>query len=257
MIPRAYITHWKQFAPWISDAQVEQDLVISRALVDIFSDELLAGALAFRGGTALHKLYFAPAPRYSEDIDLVQIRAEPVGAVIDRLREVLDYLEPPKIKQKDRNTTLIFRFETEVEPVIRMRLKVEINCREHRFVFGTIQKSYGVESPWFTGAANLTTFQLEELLATKIRALYQRRKGRDISDLWYADQHASVDWSRVMNAFLQIMENDGTPVTNRQLQLNLEEKFAHPDFLAEIKNLLRPEIQFDRDRMNPDFLWTA
>jgi hypothetical protein len=60
-----------------------------------------------------------------------------------------------------------------------------------------------------------------------------------------------------MNAFLQIMENDGTPVTNRQLQLNLEEKFAHPDFLAEIKNLLRPEIQFDRDRMNPDFLWTA
>ncbi|VGO12887.1 hypothetical protein PDESU_01441 [Pontiella desulfatans] len=103
MIPRAYITHWKQHAPWISDAQVEQDLVISRALVDIFSDELLADSLAFRGGTALHKLYFAPAPRYSEDIDLVQIRPEPIGAVIDRLREVLNYLEPPKVKQKDRN----------------------------------------------------------------------------------------------------------------------------------------------------------
>ena len=245
MIPRAHITHWKQFAPWVSDAQVEQDLVISRALVDIYSDEMLAGALAFRGGTALHKLYFAPAPRYSEDIDLVQIRPEPIGAVIDRLRETLDYLEPPKIKQKDRNTTLVFRFETEVEPVIRMRVKVKINCREHRFVFGTTKKSYGVESPWFTGTTDLTTFELEELLATKVRALYQRRKGRDLFDLWYADQHADIDWPRVMGAFRQIMENDGTPVTNRQFQLNLGEKIGHPDFLTDIQNLLRPEIQPD------------
>lgn len=255
MIPRAYITHWKQVAPWISDAQVEQDLVISRALVDIFSDELLADSLAFRGGTALHKLYFAPAPRYSEDIDLVQIRPEPIGAVIDRLREVLSYLEPPKVKQKDRNTTLIFRFETEVEPVIRMRLKVEINCRENQFVFGTIKKAYGVESPWFSETAELTTFELEELLATKVRALYLRRKGRDLFDLWYADQQADINWPRVMDAFRQIMKNDGTPVTNLQLQLNLEEKFSHPDYFPDTRNLLRPEVEFDVGRLDPGFLF--
>ncbi|VGO12250.1 hypothetical protein PDESU_00801 [Pontiella desulfatans] len=254
MIPRAYITHWKQHAPWISDAQVEQDLVISRALVDIYSDKLLSNSLAFRGGTALHKLYFSPAPRYSEDIDLVQIRPEPIGAVIDRLREVLNYLEPPNIKQKDRNTTLIFRFETEVEPVIRMRLKVEINCREHDFVFGSIKKDYDVDSPWFSGMAELTTFELEELLATKVRALYQRRKGRDLFDLWYADQKADIDWPRVMDAFRTIMTNDGTPVTNRQLQLNLEEKVNHPDFLADIRNLLRPELAIELEDMNLNFL---
>ena len=138
-----------------------------------------------------------------------------------------------------------------------MRLKVEINCREHRFVFGTLKKSYGVESPWFTGMAGLTTFELEELLATKVRALYQRRKGRDLFDLWYADQHADVDWPRVMGAFRQIMENDGTPVTNRQFQLNLAEKIEHPDFLTDIQNLLRPEIQFHTRHPNLDFLWIA
>jgi predicted nucleotidyltransferase component of viral defense system len=256
VIPRAFITAWKQTAPWISDAQVEQDLVISRALVEIFSDDLLADNLAFRGGTALHKLYFAPAPRYSEDIDLVQVRPEPIGPVIDRLRERLPFLEEPKIRQKDRNTTLIFRFETEIEPVINMRVKVEINCREHDFVFGPVKKSYSVDSPWFKGTARLTTFKLDELLATKVRAFYQRRKGRDLFDLWYADQHADINWFAVMSAFHQIMETDGTPVTDKQLRLNLEEKITHPDFLSDIRNLLRPEIKFEPKGLRADFLWS-
>jgi hypothetical protein len=49
--PRDYVTEWRANAPWIEDAQVEQDLVISKALVDIFSHPLLQNALAFHGGT--------------------------------------------------------------------------------------------------------------------------------------------------------------------------------------------------------------
>ena len=79
MIPRDYITEWRAHAPWVQDIQVEQDLIICRALVSIFSHPLLAKGLAFRGGTALYKLYLKPAARYSEDIDLVQITAEPQG----------------------------------------------------------------------------------------------------------------------------------------------------------------------------------
>ena len=78
MIPQAYITEWSAQVPWQTNEQVEQDLVICRALVEIFSDKFLAERLAFRGGTALHKLYLDPQPRYSEDIDLVQITNEPL-----------------------------------------------------------------------------------------------------------------------------------------------------------------------------------
>ncbi len=53
MIPQAFITEWRQRAPWSQDAQVEQDLIISRAMVEIFSHPLLTENLAFRGGTAL------------------------------------------------------------------------------------------------------------------------------------------------------------------------------------------------------------
>lgn len=72
MIPKDFITEWRAHAPWVSDRQVEQDLVISRALVELFSRPTIANALAFRGGTALYKLHLRPAARYSEDIDLVQ-----------------------------------------------------------------------------------------------------------------------------------------------------------------------------------------
>jgi len=89
MIPRAYITEWTQYAPWKSNEQVEQDLVICRVLVEIFSDTFLSKELAFRGGTALHKLYLHPQARYSEDIDLVQINEGPIGLILDRIRALL------------------------------------------------------------------------------------------------------------------------------------------------------------------------
>jgi len=92
MIPQPYITAWRKKAPWQEDYQVEQDLVIERALILIYEDPYLKEKLAFRGGTALHKLYLSPAARYSEDIDLVQITAEPFGPIIDRLRECLTFL---------------------------------------------------------------------------------------------------------------------------------------------------------------------
>ena len=63
MISANYITEWAAEHPWCASEQVEQDLLIARALVAIFSDPFLKERLAFRGGTALHKLYFSPQAR--------------------------------------------------------------------------------------------------------------------------------------------------------------------------------------------------
>jgi len=122
--------------------------------------------------------------KYSEDIDLVQITTEPFGPVIDRLRERLQFLGEPKRKQKAHNNTLIYHFESESSPGLLIRLKVETNCREHFSVLGYQQFPFNLESSWFTGSCNITTYKLEELLGTKLRAMYQRRKGRDLYDLY-------------------------------------------------------------------------
>jgi len=89
MIPKEHIIERRATAPWNEIIMVEQDLIICRSLVAIYNDEFLSSHLAFRGGTALHKLYLSPQPRYSEDIDLVQIQSGSVGVILDKLREVL------------------------------------------------------------------------------------------------------------------------------------------------------------------------
>lgn len=111
MIQRPFITQWGTVVPWTSPRHVEQDLIISRALVTIYNDAFLRDYLAFRGGTALHKLYLQPQPRYSEDIDLVQVNAEPIKNTIDHLRDILSWLGEPVVKQKKHNNTLQFRVQ--------------------------------------------------------------------------------------------------------------------------------------------------
>ena len=115
---------------------VEQDLIICRALVSIFSDEFLRKNLAFRGGTALHKLFLLPQPRYSEDIDLVQIKPGPIKPIMFRLGEVLEWLPNRTTQQKKHSNKLIFRVDSEIPPIQQIRLKVEINCFEHFNVLG-------------------------------------------------------------------------------------------------------------------------
>ena len=92
MIPEFAIREWSEHVPWTESEQVEQDLLICRALTEIYKDEYLASHLAFRGGTALHKLFLSPQPRYSEDIDLVQINAEPIKETYDHIRDALAFL---------------------------------------------------------------------------------------------------------------------------------------------------------------------
>ena len=68
----------------------------------------------------------------------------------------------------------------------RSRLKVEINSREHFTELGHARVPIRVDNRWFTGEAEVTSYHLDELLATKLGALYQRKKGRDLFDLWFA-----------------------------------------------------------------------
>jgi predicted nucleotidyltransferase component of viral defense system len=246
MIPQPAIRQWQESFSWRHDYQIEQDLIICRALVALFSDEYLASHLAFRGGTALHKLYLQPQPRYSEDIDLVQINAEPIKETIDRIRTVLSFLGEPKVKQKAHNNTLIFRFDSEIPPIIPIRLKVEINTREHFNVLGLSQYNFSVDNQWFSGNCKITTYSLEELLGTKFRALYQRRKGRDLFDLWKALSMQNVNTEEIIRCYREYMAfSVDNPPTQKEYLLNMEQKIEDDEFLGDMEMLLRPDEKYN------------
>lgn len=249
MIPQSDIIEWSNTVSWQTNEQVEQDLVICRALVEIFKDDYLAEHLAFRGGTALHKLYLQPQPRYSEDIDLVQIQAEPIGQVLDRLRDVLGFLGKARVEVGDMMATMKFRFESEIAPVVPMRLKIEINCREHFAELGWEKRDFSVQSNWFEGQCSLTTYKVEELLGTKIRALYQRRKGRDLYDLYQAFTKTKLDVETMLHCYRRYMEfSVGNVPSQREFLQNMELKLQDDYFVGDIVALIRPDEKYNHKK---------
>lgn len=249
MIPRRYIEEWKKYAEWPEDSQIEQDLVIEKALIQLFSNPFLQRQLAFRGGTALHKIFLKPQVRYSEDIDLVQINPEPVKDTLSAIRKQLSFLGNPTVKQKSNNNTLIYRFESEIPPVINLRLKIEINCREHLSVMGHKNFNYQIDNTFAKGSCGITSFEPEELLGKKLRALYQRKKGRDLFDLYYAISNLDLDISGIIHSFKEYMAfSVERPPTRKQFLLNMEQKLGDPDFKGDIYGLLRPGVEYDQAR---------
>ncbi len=240
MIPEDFITEWRSTAPWVEDYLVEQDLVITRSLVEIFTDPFLHSHLVFRGGTAIHKLFLAPAIRFSEDIDLVQVAPARIGPVFDAIRAKLDlHLGSPDRETSHQTATLTYRFMSEDQPPVPLRLKIEINTREHLNLFGPTEVQLDVDSRWFSGSVKIPTFDLDELLGTKLRALYQRRKGRDLFDIAYALRNVIVDAQRIVDAFTYYVRHQDLRITRSAFMANLEEKLKNPIFTADMTPLLR------------------
>lgn len=242
MIPQAEVTEWRDQAPWANDADVEQDLVISRAIVDLYNVELVHERTAFRGGTPLHKIVLAPAARYSDDIDLTNTSNTPIGETFTAIRKALAWLDPKPKYSVVQFPKLFFRFTTTSgEP---RRLKVEIATREAFSAGRTIDLPYEVTSRFFTGKTTVRTYNLEELLATKLRALYQRKKGRDLFDLWYASQKQTVDLDRMYTLFLEYWDAMGAPrLVRAEVDASLADKHQRLVF-EDVLPLLAPGITY-------------
>lgn len=142
---------------------------------------------------------------------------------------------------------MVFSIESEEES-ITLKLKVEVNCREHFAILGFKDKIIKVESLWYKGEAKLTTYQIEELLATKLRALYQRKKGRDLFDLWYSLSHIEMDTSKIISAWKAYMQQEGHTVSQKEFIDNLEKKVNEEEFLGDVAGLLRPGIKYDNEK---------
>jgi predicted nucleotidyltransferase component of viral defense system len=240
MISREYIQAWKTNAPWGSHAQVEQDLIISRALCEIYSEKKIRDTLAFRGGTSLQKIFFEKPARYSEDIDLVQIPKEKMGDVAGLVRSKLEpWLGKPQVDRKPGRFTMRFKFDSTEQPVQKMKLKVEVNIAEHFTVFGHETKTFSMESDFYSGECKITTFSIEEIMGTKLRALYQRKKGRDLFDFdCVFRSFPKISNENIIQCFLKYMDYGGHKITRKDFEMALYEKRIDPDFTSDMSPLL-------------------
>jgi predicted nucleotidyltransferase component of viral defense system len=261
LIPQREIIAWRTAAPWPSDAQVEQDLLITRCVAAIFGDEFLRDNVAMRGGTALHKIHLAPAARYSEDIDLVLLTRRRDAVVKKHLTKVLQPIMNSRPSTPLNDAIVGVRNLVSSSKIIRQsyaftptqpgapkaKLKVEVNCSEHEPVYKIVTIPFDTGP----GIVEIRTCDIDEMLGTKMRALFQRDQSRDLFDLNRALTDPTPlhrpDPDRIVFAFRKYMEAEGSRIDANAFRRNMTHKLDMSSFRNDMNQMLRPGTSFDAD----------
>ena len=206
-------------------------------MVEIAKDDVLGNELAMRGGTCLHKLHLPTPLRYSEDLDYVRRTHSGIKTYMDALRKIATDvgLVEHGFNQVGQMVHMIFDTDS-TDGLRRIRIKIETNIRETESCFDRTTRPYQVSSAWWSGEAEIRTFHIDELMGTKLRALYQRSKGRDLFDLWHVLIDTDADDERIIQAFNHYML-DGA-FTYSDLAANLVEKLVDPNFAGDLNDLV-------------------
>jgi len=243
MIPYNTITAWSVLHPWSTREQIEQDMLLSKAICEIFSNETLTSELVFRGGTALNKLILKEPYRYSEDLDFVRTTSGGIGKIMQELT-VLGQAAGYQVKTKIGQFPKVY-WHAKSQTGLDLRLKIEINTYERSSVLPIITIKHAIQSDWYSGEAYVKMIQFEEIAATKLRALYQRSKGRDLFDLWLLTTEVEIDTSLVCSVFSSYRPNG---YTGKKAIDNLEAKVSNSGFRSDIDNLISAKM----NTYNPD-----
>ena len=183
--------------------------------------------------------------RYSEDIDLVQTQAEPIGPTVDAIRDALAWLGKCNREQAGHSMHLVFRFSPESAPQATLKLKVEINTREHHVLLGYRRYPFAVANDWYSAQAELVSFEPEEIFGTKLRALLQRRKNRDLFDLHHGLQQLDMDADHVVACLDHCLALEAHPISRAEAEERMLKKLTR-SLTEDIEPLLPVGVRFDQ-----------
>lgn len=270
---QTHLTAWQTHAPWPKRSQIEQDLRLSRGVAAIFTDDVLRSHLAMRGGTVLHKAHLAPAARYSEDIDLVLTKAMDTATLEKNLLRVLTPILGTPAPSIFQDAGLALRNASKRSKILSIKfrfipiglsrneiIKVDINLNEHAALYPLVNVNFqSLDEEGELVTAQAISYDINEMLGTKTRALMQRRQGRDLFDLWFAWSQSqagvtpySVDGKRAMEAFEWYLANEDTAMGIEEAGQRLDQRLRNPAFRQDMDTLLRPGLpRFDVDAAAP------
>ena len=171
--------------------------------------------------------------RYSEDIDLVQVAPEPIGDTFDAVRAVLDRGWASRGATSRRaGSTSSTGSRRRTSPRRRCGSRSRSTPASTSPSTATCRIASRSSREWWSGKRRRHDLLLDELLGTKLRALYQRKKGRDLFDLWFALANGAASAERVVSCFDRYLREEGRRVTRAAFEENLAGKLTDAQFRA-------------------------
>ena len=200
----------RAFQEQVSDRVIEKDYVLTWILLAL-ADSPVAELLAFKGGTALKKIYF-PDYRYSEDLDFTLIGEAEPDELLAGLAETLGRLAKSegfqfdipaeRIERRAESLTAYVNFVGPLQArATRRDIKIDMTLVE-RLIFPVQLR--GVVSEYTDAIEKeILVYSLEEVLTEKLCAIIGRTEPRDVYDAHFLLERQDIDFYLIPSAFAE------------------------------------------------------
>ena len=264
---------------------IDKDWILGHYLNALFSFESLCNVLIFKGGTCIKKC-FVENYRFSEDLDftLKDEKFDINEKLIKKINKVandisgakfqLDYLNNTQSEDIDQGYEIKIKFwgadhhpnqRPLPSPRWQTSIKLDISFSEKLKMKPKVKKIIHPYSDSNLITNNVYAYNLNEIIAEKIRSLVQRNRPRDIYDNWYFSRTISKnnypiikeillnkakDKNIKINNINQFVNNDKKRKNQKAWESSLNHQISDgelPEFEVaynEVKNFLESLLKF-------------
>lgn len=223
----------------------ELDYRLVQFLKALYADSFLAERLYIKGGTAINRLYLEDSSRLSVDLDFNHIG--PKKQVLKERKKVRERIRELLKKQDDsydiswKHRYELTRLKSKYKTVVGtpQRFKIEISHIERFPILEPVEKQLETSE----GQFKIATYRLEELTATKIRALFERLKGRDIYDLFFISK-LKPDPVVTRKMFIYYFYRSRKVFNPKVHYKNLTQRYSLGSYVDDVSGFVKPTIEF-------------
>lgn len=225
----------------INPADVQRDYVFSWILAGMYKHSTLKDKLVLKGGNCLRKAYFENT-RFSSDLDFscnTDISVEYMSTEFENICHFISdqtsiifkkeqtIIKPKKLADNDKTIYDVrLYFENFYGESGKMDLKVDLDVSTFDRIYLPVQDRSLIHpySDRVKCEATIKCIKLEELLASKLKCLIQRRHIQDLYDYVYSiffKQSYDVRRSEILSVFFKKTIYEGASGVVRGLLLDL------------------------------------
>ncbi len=248
MLNRATITDWRRTHPWTTDAEVEVDLLLEGLIHELFTSA--PRQFLFIGGTCLHKLHTSTPGRYSEDIDLIHLGGS------DQIDDVLHDLKPhvadlgftqvDVISSKKVQFPKLLCYFPSVDGRLH-KIKVDVNLDNTNAHAMRVHRSLVTQSMWIRRESSVQCASKEAISGMKILAATNRRRTRDLFDLWFLKTQLGVTTEATLRWVDQLRHPKWNPKRGHR---HVSRSLRRPETATRLKSLLPDSSQMSQSQLD-------
>lgn len=236
----------KARASGVPASTIERDYAQNWFLKAISSEDF-PGIL--KGGTGIRKVY-VPEYRFSEDLDFTLLediskkilrRILENAVMIVKRDSGLDFNEEIRIKENINGFEGIVYFRLLRSSGYPLRIKLDFTRPGMERIILEPELRKIIHSFTDDFSSNVMTYQLEEIIAEKLRALFQRTRPRDLYDIWF--MRDNLESETILKVFSEKCEDKDIIPDLKQLMIR-RLNFAH-SWENSLKHLIKPLPDFN------------